>query len=158
MRKSILIWLLLFSTACTVFQKKEEDGNSSDFTIKYEVPINAKTLHIKEGDDKRFLIVTNPESGDTWNISYKQFKIMSAAYKNWRVVENKDPIITKIEDDDEYINITFNYLSDNNKSVLSGVVSINKDFIHSEEDYKKYFYGALAATGTYVVIALIILL
>ena len=156
MIKYFITFLLLFTQFCSSLPEKK--SNAADLMIVYRENPNIKKLTIEVDDDKKFLIITNPESGNNFQISFRDFKIMSAAYKNWRVAESKDPIITRIEQKEGYLHITFNYLDGEGGSVLSGVIMINEDYINLEETNYKYAYGALGATVLYGVVMLIILL
>lgn len=171
--KALIFALALFGAAhCSTFSSKdkeqkiyiEESKDDKDgIDIKLKNPAESEYIvKFKDEDSKQTLIITNPKTGTKWSMTYRDFKIFTIGYKNWRSVESIKPVITEIKEDGEWISFTFNYykeLNDNSQkfkaSILSGVVSINKKYVRTTKDvsHKYWAYGL----GTYSVVITVIL-
>jgi len=119
------------------------------------------------------LIIYNKRTKNQWTLSSQEFNILYEAYSNWRVVEQKDPIISDITEDDNYVYIHFGYYKDNPKSsfsffrsnknsVLAGKILIHKKYLIDKETaqntkYKYLFFGS-GIYSTLVTILLIIVI
>jgi hypothetical protein len=99
-------------------------------------------------------------------MTWKDFKILTIGYKNWRSVENIKPEITTIKENGEWISFTFNYykeISNNGQTVkasmLSGVVSIHKKYIRTTKDENsKYWIFGLGAYSVIITTILFIVI
>jgi hypothetical protein len=89
-----------------------------------------------------------------------EFKKMIYATEFWNIIENNEPEITRVDEDEKNINIYVSYISpENRKMILTVVVSIDKKFItvYKEDNTEKYLWGALGATTLYGIITTVIL-
>ena len=113
-------------------------------------------------DPNAILLITDKRSGKSWQITHKQFCILNRSFSNWQNVIETQPIITSIHESDGKINIMFNYLDDNKKSILSGTIIIDKDkaslyFTRSEwMIYVLYGLGGYSALATVLLACVII--
>ncbi len=157
-----LLFLLNCASTSNVVKGTVEntiEKQQNDFIITYNTTLEKSIIDLKENDKTNILSIRNIKTGDVFQMSFYDFKILSKAYSNWRVVEGTTPIISKIEEDLTNINIIFNYIDKNNKTVLSGKIAINKKYIKTNEPNTKYYlWGALGATSIYAIIATVIIL
>ena len=175
--KALIFALALFGAInCSTFSSQtkeekiyvEESKNDPDgIDIKLKNPKEGDYIvSFKDEDAKQMLVITNPKTGSKWSMSYRDFKILSIGYKNWRSVESIKPVITQIKEDGEWISFTFNYykeLTDNNQSfkasILSGVVSINKKYVRTTKDVNsKYWAYGLGAYSVVITVILFIVI
>lgn len=167
MKYFIIGLFCLFAVNCSTvgsvvkgdIENKINKSNDTDFVITYNQPTEKSTIDLKESDKQSYLSITNEKTKETFRISYYDFKIATKAYQNWRVVEKATPTITEVNQDDKHVTITFNYIDNKGKSVLSGKVLINRKYIKSEESsgMKNFLWGALTATGAYGIILILVL-
>jgi len=130
MLNKLFFLLICFSLiSCSTFEKKEKvyNVNTNDFAIKWDVE------YIHPTDKEGYLIVINPETKKQFKISYKDFFVMDKAYKNWRIVEKANPMITSIVEKNEILIITFNYFDEDSKSILSGKFIVNTKYLTTDK-------------------------
>lgn len=178
MKALILIIALLGAVHCSTLtpltqgksaeEKIYVEGKKNDeFDIKLKNPEDGELMvNFKDEDSKQMLVITNPKTGSKWSMSWRDFKILTIGYKNWRSVENIKPEITTIKEEGEWISFTFNYYKEITSdgqtmraSILSGVVSIHKKYVRtSKDENSKYWiwglgtYGAIITTILFIVI------
>jgi len=151
MVKYVFIIIFLLSSICVYGEKKIESPKpfAIEWNVKYDVP-----------DVKGNLIIKNEISGKEFKISAKDFLIREKAYKNWRALELKTPIITDIDQEKDDIIVTFNYFDDDTKSILSGKFIVSIEYIREQSQDKKetYLIGGLTATTVYSILVTILLI
>jgi hypothetical protein len=141
--KIVCSLLLLFLINCSSFKdqiKEPFQKNDTVMSITYDNSLAQSEIMFDQDDETGILTIKNKDK--TWKITYRDFKIMTLGYKNWRVVENNIPEISKITEDSKWVNFTFNYYKNvksndgtNAKvSILSGTVSISKKVIRTNEE------------------------
>lgn len=170
MKKFLVSFLLLFAINCSSVKDQIKDAGKKEtiLNITYDkTSKSAQEVVFEQDDDKQILKITNVKKNKSWNISYRDFKILTLGYKNWRVVENEKPEISKITEDDKWVNFTFNYYktikatdgTSARVSILSGTVSINKKVIRTNEEVSsaKTMKWVAIGTGAYSVIITVIL-
>lgn len=120
-----------------------------EWNVKYNVP-----------DVKGNLIIKNEITGKEFKIPAKDFLIREKAYKNWRTLEVKNPVITDIEQGGDDIIVTFNYFDDDTKSILSGKFIVSIEYIKEQTNSKKelFLIGGLSATTVYSILVTILLI
>lgn len=167
MKKYLL--LLLFAVNCSSFKDNIKDELSINkgqiMNITYDNSQALSEITFSQDDEKETIALKNKDK--TWKITYKDFKILTLGYKNWRVVENEKPEISKITEDSNWVNFTFNYYktmqAENNTkvkvSILSGTVSINKKVVRTneEENAKKNMKWWIVGLGSYSTVITIVL-
>lgn len=155
---SIFCFLFLTISCSSVPYKiiKPKKGNdvieAKGFSIMWNVS-DYKFPDAKKG----YLIITNPTTGKKFKISYRDFLIMKKAYKNWRIVEETNPVITNIEEKKDKIHVTFNYMN-KNKSILSGEFIVDMKYIKNKQDEKIKIYLTAGLVGSGVMNVIMILL
>lgn len=160
--KYLLPFLFLFS--CESFSRFLVTEEHDDIIINYRNgEVIASRFKAVPGDDKKFLTVTDKKSGKTWDISYADWKVLNLAYTNWRIVESDKPFISKIEEDDTKIIVTFNYITDTKidnvkASVLSGKIYLNKKFIKGKDRINPVYVGAATGISVYAIIVTLVLI
>lgn len=164
----ILVFSILLFNCRSAETKSEnlyvEDPKLKGKELDIRLTQNLNLIKFEPKDDELLLEIKNVQKNITWKITYKDWKIQTIAYKNWRVVENEKPIISKITEDGKYINFTFNYykeIIENGQayktSILSGIISINKEYLRTaKDDAKTYYLWGLAGYGTIITVILII--
>lgn len=117
----------------------------------YKSPLNNQTNAVLEIKDKI--------SGKQWTITYSEFDAIYRSFNDWQTVSTQKPVITKVEDVNGKILVTFNYLDPkNNKSILSGVVTIDKNKIEVMfDDRQRYRYIIYGLSGYSIITTLILI-
>jgi hypothetical protein len=169
MKTICAMFVLLFAVHCASVQEKTKDILNADdqiIDIKYDNSSSKSAINFTQNDETQILTLKNKSK--TWKITYKDFKIMTLGYKNWRVVENVKPEISKITEDSNWLNFTFNYYktieaSDGTTakiSILSGTVSLNKKVVRTneEEANKKNMKWWIVGLSSYSVLITTVLL
>ena len=141
MRKAIVIILALFLNCSTLNNfldvsprnnDAENRGDGIAFNITWDTEYKYPT------DKKGYLLISNAKTGKQFKITYKDFFVWKKGYKNWRTVEKGKPIITDIEEEDNILKVTFNYISEDSKqSILSGKFLVDTKYIKNQSDLKK---------------------
>lgn len=144
---AILISGLFLSISCSSLPCKKDKNENQKIKESFAVVWNTK--YIPPTDKDGHLVITNPETGKSFKISYKDFFIMKKAYKNWRLVEKSSPVITSIQQNGEKIYVIFNYLDGDGLSVLSGRFIVDLKYIkkQSDEKTKTYLKAGLISSG-----------
>jgi hypothetical protein len=149
--KKIKLVLILFFILFSVNLYSEEVTKPFEikWNVKYDVP-NVK------GD----LTIKNDVTGKEFKITAKDFLIREKAYKNWRVLEVKTPIITDLEQEDDDIIVTFNYFDDDTKSILSGKFIVSVKYIAEQVNKQKetILIGGWIGTAVYAFFVTLLIL
>jgi len=134
----------------TVVTQTKQKGVSIKWNTTYEAPTT------ESGE----LIIKNPKTGKEFKMSYADFFIMKKAYTNWRTVESTDPVITNVEQNGEEVIVSFNYMDEKSKSILSGQFIVDLQYIVDGANSKKVvlWQAVSAGFGSYGIIATIVLL
>lgn len=151
--KHLVIIPLLFASCATLnpFAAKKKT-----IKVQYKSPeVIKKRFEIRPGDDKSYIMLMDKQTNKVWTISYKEFKVLKQGYENWRIVENKKPVITEVIDEADRIIITFNYIDEDSGSVLSGKAIIKKEFIEQISNYDPYLATYSGIITVLLVIALL---
>jgi len=169
MKSLCAIMAIVWMANCTSFQDKTQDiivsKDDPILDIKYDNSDSQSSINFEQDDDKKTITLKNKNK--TWKITYKDFKILTLGYKNWRVVEDVRPEISKITEDSNWINFTFNYYktiesADGTSariSILSGTVSLSKKVVRTkdEENRNKNLKWWIVGLGSYSTVITIIL-
>lgn len=171
MKRWIVCSFLLFAINCSSLSVKEKiidlpkNSDEQVMSISYDNTFSTAELNFNQDDEQQTITIKNKDK--TWKLTYRDFKIFAIGYKNWRVVENEKPEISKITKSGKWVNFTFNYYKNvkskdgtNVKvSILSGVLSINKKIIRTadEENTKKNMKWWITGLAGYSTVATIIL-
>lgn len=107
-------------------------------------------------DENAVLEIKDKKTGKKWSITYKQFMILDRSFENWQIVSKNKPVITKVEEKNNKVTITFNYNNTDDKSILSGQIIIDKDkasIIFDDDKWKDYY---IIGSTTYSVLLTIL--
>lgn len=170
--KYLLLSLLMMGlvSGCSLTSQLVKDVVKSDgilkpMQMKPDMNISVKLTpgaNPTDFDKDAQVVVTNTKSGKTWNFSHQEFKLIINSWNNWRLVSENNAEISKIEQDNKYIYITFNYykIENNGKtktSVLSGIVVINKTLVNERTKTESILIGVAAGFGVSTVVLAVLL-
>jgi len=144
----IIIIIYANSCSCTTFIPKTTNNNLKKSEVKLK---KNRSIEIKLGStsDLDTITITNNKTNKEWIFTHKEFKLLIKSYQNWRIVSKQPPEISKIEQDNKNIYITFNYYkkSDNRTktSILSGIIIVNKAYV---QDHRKITFWRSVSVGS----------
>ena len=170
--KIVYSLLLLFLIKCSSLKEQVKEPfqkNDTVMSITYDNSLSQAEIVFDQDDEQGILTIKNKNK--TWKLTYRDFKIMTLGYKNWRVVEDVKPEISKITENDKWINFTFNYYktvksadgTNVRTSILSGTVSISKKVIRTNEEEtalknKKWWIVGLSTYSVLITTVLFIII
>ena len=171
LKKLVLCFIVgVFCVGCSTTSLLVKDVIKSDGILKPmqlapDMNISVKLtpgVNPTDFDKDAQIIVTNTKTNKTWKFSHQEFKLIINSWNNWRLVSEGNAEISKIEQDNKYIYITFNYykVENNGKtktSVLSGIVVINKSLVNERTKTESILIGVAAGFGVSTVVLAIIL-
>ena len=155
----ILLFMCSFSFGET---KKVLPKDGKDISIE----MKANRDYEYTASDTAFTI-TSSKTGKKWNFTSEEMIKIVLATKNWDVIEQSDPKIKDVYEDENYLYIVFGYstvtpreffgiqLSKKDEYILSGKILIHKKYLINDNMQKcnvTFYKGATVGLTVYSVI------